>query len=197
MAAHGEISLSSQLTTPVGMLAVAGTAAAVGSYVFTTRKFNELSGHIESTNKALEGLTTHIRSVDFKEIPKFKHYVQDITRNLSQVISAVQGLHSDFETVKSEHMALKAQLAEMYEHLMASRSTGEAEVRSHPMGAPPVRVPLPIPRTHPVSVHRPMTLARPIAAMVPPAPLPVETEETEFSVDDVARIASGRQPSAI
>lgn len=195
MTAHGEISLSSQLTTPVGMLAVAGTAAAVGSYVFTTRKFNELSGHIESTNKALEGLTTHIKSFDFKEIPKFKHYVQDITRNLSQVISAVQGLHSDFETVKSEHMALKAQLAEMYEQLMAPRSTGEPEVRPHPIGALPVRVPLPIPRTHPAVVHRPLT--RPITSMVPPAPLPVETEETEFSIDDIARIASGRQPSAI
>lgn len=124
--------LSSQLMTPVGGLATIGIAAAIGSYIFTTKKFNELSGHIEESNKQIAQLTQFVQKVDPKTITKLQHHMHELSHGISEMSTFVSGLASTVEAIKAEQIAMKADLQQLYE------STGQTLELPIPQDTAPV-----------------------------------------------------------
>lgn len=202
------VPLSSQLMTPVGGLATVGTAAAIGSYIFTTKKFNELSGHIEECNKQISQLTQFVQKIDPKTIPKLQHHMHELSHGISEMSTFVTGLNSTIEAMKAEHVALRADVQQLYEHLASS--SGEAPPLPIPMAvaepAPmhlkrrvPARPGTALPQVQPV---KPSSAPQPLptfGAPKRPAPapiarvqeLPIEADAESDDVDDIAARAAG------
>jgi hypothetical protein len=201
--------ITQELATPVGIIAVSGIATAVGACLLANKKHAESLEAIDEVRKDLKDLQEYVKDVNPKKILKAEVEIETLKSQNLTLSRQVVKLNECYHQIVQQFDSLKKQLT----IISQSQRRLQRDERITPSLSVPYNIPIPIEGNKMYTDNKAVSFPSPsfsqnveyeesfdlshthrenvtIIEEILPLPVSEETEEEEFTIEDIARMAS-------